>query len=250
MTRIAVAGDWHGNTQYARRAIEYAAQFSPDLFFHCGDLGIWPGRLGKKYRMDINDALQENSLRLIVTLGNHDDWDQVGHRLEDEEYVQWSSRISLAPRIGIVETNGLKVAHIAGAVSVDQGGRIEHESWWRQEALTEADVYKSLGFANRDVDLIISHDVPEGVTVPGLDNGRIPNFWKPYIPAAEANRSRMGEIVSTMIGDSKPILVHGHYHNRYSDKDVSIRGGGVLSAVHGLACDGDALEDNVIFLEV
>src|ERR1035441_83787 len=45
--RIGVAGDWHGNTAWATRAIEKMARLLPETgprgIVHLGDFGIWPG---------------------------------------------------------------------------------------------------------------------------------------------------------------------------------------------------------------
>jgi predicted phosphodiesterase len=245
---IAVAGDWHGNSLYASLAIDYVAQFKPDLFLHVGDFGIWPGRPGKGYRMRVDEKLEEHDLNLVVTLGNHDDWDQVGDRLKRDEYVDWTDRIKLAPRVGVVNVGGLGIAHIAGAVSVDQGIRTAHRDWWPQEALTEADLNVAEEIGSSYIDLVIAHDVPAGVNVPLMPNP--PKFWKPYLELAHDNRIRMAQIISKLIGDSQPMMIHGHYHTRYDEFNVKIMEGGLLRSVHGLACDGDPLQDNIIVTEM
>jgi hypothetical protein len=50
--RIAVAGDWHGNTAWAVRAVRRMAALlprdGPRVIVHLGDFGIWPGPEGPR----------------------------------------------------------------------------------------------------------------------------------------------------------------------------------------------------------
>ena len=49
--RIGVAGDWHGNTPWATRAIRKISALlpagGPRVIVHLGDFGIWPGPGGR-----------------------------------------------------------------------------------------------------------------------------------------------------------------------------------------------------------
>lgn len=47
-TRIALAGDWHGNTRWALHALEAAARQGCDTVVHLGDFGLWPGHDGAR----------------------------------------------------------------------------------------------------------------------------------------------------------------------------------------------------------
>jgi hypothetical protein len=219
---------------------------------HAGDLGIG---FGEEFLERVDEALYAHDMKLVVTLGNHDNWERVSWLLESDKYVELPGyeTILLAPRVGVVETDGVKIAHVAGAVSVDQGYRTEFIDWWPDEDLTEGDVVSAaLLAANRtddaEISLVVCHDVPASVPTKTMENP--PNFWKPYLGKSDENRERLETIVSTLIGNSEPVLVHGHYHYRYTERDVALKTGGRLSRVEGLADNGDGVKNNIVVVDV
>lgn len=241
--RVAFAGDWHGNSQYAVKAITYAHEQGVEQIYHVGDFGIWPGSRGARYIHKIERTCKTYDIPVVVTLGNHDDWNQVENKLKRDSYAFFTDNILLAPRVGVVDN----FLHVAGAVSVDQGIRIAGINWWSQEALTEADQYTANEIGQQKIDVVVTHDSPAGALLE-LDDP--PDFWLPYIPAAEENRVRLAHIISTIIGDSTPILVHGHYHFRSIQAEVNIEGGGHLKYVHGMGHDYGAVQDNVMIVDL
>jgi len=61
--RIVVAGDWHGNEEWAvsviRRVPTLLARQSQRLVLHLGDFGIWPDKAGLVYLDRVSKALAE-----------------------------------------------------------------------------------------------------------------------------------------------------------------------------------------------
>jgi hypothetical protein len=68
--RVALAGDWHGNTAWAVRAVrKMAALLPPDgprVIVHLGDFGIWPGARGGSFNWAILDI---RSMRWLHVAG-------------------------------------------------------------------------------------------------------------------------------------------------------------------------------------
>lgn len=76
--KIALAGDWHGNTAWALRCLLHLASLGVREVFHLGDFGIWPGPGGRNYVLDLDACLASEAMTLFVTPGNHEDYDQIG----------------------------------------------------------------------------------------------------------------------------------------------------------------------------
>src|SRR5262245_57852325 len=62
--RIVVAGDWHGNIEWARYAIKAVSALLPDepdrTILHCGDFGFDPAsRAGRWYLYKVGQALAD-----------------------------------------------------------------------------------------------------------------------------------------------------------------------------------------------
>jgi hypothetical protein len=92
--------------------------------------------------------------------------------------------------------------------------------------------------AGGPADVLVSHDCPSGVDIPGLSASA--SLWPAEeLVAAEAHRARLRTVVDAV----RPRAVwHGHFHQRYST--VAELGYGPV-AVHGLDCDGSTLDKNV-----
>ncbi|MDQ2813294.1 MAG: metallophosphoesterase [Actinomycetota bacterium] len=78
---MAVAGDWHGNSAWATRAIEKMSRLLPEsgprIIVHLGDFGIWPGPAGQAYLSRLEAALQDATAELWFVDGNHEDFSQL-----------------------------------------------------------------------------------------------------------------------------------------------------------------------------
>src|ERR1700722_6029730 len=68
--RIVVAGDWHGNEEWAvsviRRVPTLLAAESQRLILHLGDFGIWPDKAGLVYLDQVSKVLAEVDAELWV----------------------------------------------------------------------------------------------------------------------------------------------------------------------------------------
>src|SRR5687768_2821553 len=83
-TRFGIAGDWHGNWRFAAWKLEEFARAGIKTIFQLGDFGIWPGPSGDEYLGKLRKNLELHGQTIYVTLGNHEDYDQVDALEPDE----------------------------------------------------------------------------------------------------------------------------------------------------------------------
>src|SRR5271155_3632304 len=101
--RIGVAGDWHGNTAWATRAVRKMAALlpadGPRVIVHLGDFGIWPGPSGREYLARLDAELAAARAELSFVDGNHEDFTQLaGLRPGPDGRAQVTERIWHLPR--------------------------------------------------------------------------------------------------------------------------------------------------------
>jgi predicted phosphodiesterase len=236
---IALAGDWHANTAWARRAIDHAHQLGAQHIVHLGDFGydFDPG-----YLIRVNDALFANDLHLWFIDGNHENFNKLNrYPIEDDGRRHLTSRIHHLPRGYRWEWHGVRFLAVGGAHSVDRPFRVTDLSWWPQEWLTDDDIANAIN--GGPVDVLISHDCPTGVDIPGLD-GNPHGFPELEIMRANEHRQRL----ATIVAHTKPKMIyHGHYHVAY--QTVARLNHGHVQ-VRGLDCDGTSLDDNIAICDL
>lgn len=209
---VAVFGDWHGDAGWAAETIDrVTAEFDARLLLHVGDFGIWPGAAGRRYVQAVSQAVVRSDSYLLVTPGNHEDWRQ----LTDEFAVRPGEPLSLAERVWVLPrgfrfwVGGWQLGSLGGAPSVDRDYRIEGVSWWPEEQITDHDVAAFV--ADGAVDVLISHDAPEGGTRAVADILATNPFGFSGEALAYAARGRA--LITEAWRQTEPrLLVHGHYH--------------------------------------
>lgn len=212
---IGLAGDWHGDTTWARHAIKRLSE-NTDTILHAGDFGVWPGESGKRYLDDIDTALDKAGAHMLVTPGNHEDWDQIaGTPLEDRHGLgptAWMRpRVGILPRAHRFTLGGRSFVSLGGAPSLDFANRTEGKTWWAAEAITDDDVERTVAGGHADV--MLTHDSPG----PPWATPRVqtilstnPFGWSLRALAYAAEGQR--RIDQAVAGVKPRLLVHGHMH--------------------------------------
>lgn len=207
---LAFAGDWHGNTSWAINCI-YALeeQANVDTILHLGDYGY---TFSADFVTYVEKALAECNIMLYFVDGNHDFHKKIWSHPKDEDglYVI-SEHVRGIPRGHRWQWWGLTFLGLGGAHSVDRPHRTPNKSWWKTEWITPAQHAKAQ--EGGPVDVMIAHDCPSGVTIPGVtrEDG-LKYFEAAELDAAEEHRVLLRETVDAV----KPKLyVHGHYHVLY-----------------------------------
>lgn len=231
--RIAFLGDVHMNLRWTLEAIAQAARGRAQVIVQLGDFGY---TFDQRFLDAVSEELRREHITLIFVDGNHED-----HRMLSTGKPGTARLRSIAPRIlhagrGYRWTwNGIRFLALGGAHSVDAGMR-QHYGWlWHpEETISTAQVSDAV--AGGETDVLISHDCPTGVDIPGLSSDDFPAH---EIRRAEAHR----RVLRSVVDKVKPVhLWHGHYHVFYSDQ-VDL-GWGPMN-VTGLSCDGTSWGENL-----
>lgn len=203
---FVVAGDWHGDQGWAITAIRSAAREGASIMLHVGDFALdWPGPKRARYEDRLNKCLLEFGITLIVSGGNHDNWDTLEKLpVEEDGLATFRSNIRVLPRGGRTEIAGLVVGGLGGAFSVDQEHRTEGKDWWRNEEPTSEDAQRLI--AEGPVDVLITHDAPAGFPLTS-EFGLPPEI----ISQAEQTRILLREVTDSL---APAHVFCGHWHQR------------------------------------
>lgn len=203
---LAVFGDWHGDTGWALTSIRSAAREGVRTAIHVGDFGLdWPGAKRGRYEAKLNKYLVDLGITIIVSGGNHDNWDTLEKlTVEDDGLATIRSNIRVLPRGGRTIIEGLTVGGLGGAFSVDYEHRTKGRDWWPNEEPTREEAEALI--ASGPLDILITHDAPDGVPLEG-------DFHLSAELTEHANITRrlLREVVDAL---AVPHLFCGHWHQR------------------------------------
>lgn len=236
--RILIAGDWHGNTEWALHVVRRVPQLlsgeQTRLILHLGDFGIWPGTEGERYLRALSAVLGQVSAELRFIDGNHEDFPQLARMAGLTEQTGAGGCVAVRPNICHLprghrwEWHGRTWLACGGGVSLDKAARTEGIDWWPQEEVTSGQ--EAAIIAGGHADVMVSHDCPSGVV---HAFPRPPSWWAPAdLARSDAHRERLQRIVDAV----RPAhLMHGHLHRAYQ-RSCDFGYGPVQ--VTGLAADG------------
>jgi hypothetical protein len=248
---IGVAGDWHGETGWAKQALTAFHKENVQHIFQLGDFGIWGGNDGGIYIRKINKWLEENNQTLYVTLGNHEDYVRVENTPIAEDGTQWyhnNERIKLLPRgfRGTVGSPNKTWVSLGGANSIDYKNRKEWVSWWRAESITQADVYRTA--EGGKAYYMFCHDAPTGVPFEYESKSYIAGWDEDEVRYSNDSRKMLKYAVDAV---QPEILFHGHHHV-FQDVTVNLKTE-ISEASYSLRSVGlarDTIPNNLIVFNV
>jgi hypothetical protein len=238
--RVAIAGDWHADTEYAVTAIGHAAKRNATVLLHLGDFGY---NFTDTYLDALHRALADAGMVLGFVDGNHENFDALFARPVAADGLRYlRERVVHLPRGFRWQWGDIGCLAVGGAYSIDRFLRTPHRSWWPQETIT-AEQAREIAAAG-GADAMFCHDCPAGIEVPGAA------FDRYGCPAEELARSAAHQAVLRSIVDAvRPArLWHGHFHHRY--QALLDGGGGYRTIVDGLGKNGDQLDNNMVVLNV
>lgn len=258
--KIGLLGDMHGTEFWLNRAIDEFVKQGLDTVVQVGDLGVWPGHIATAVWDRVNKRLRVAGITILCAPGNHEDYDQI-EALEPREdgWLPFREHILLAPRGHRTVMGGRTFVWLGGAGSVDRKQRLiadsafnrqrEHygssqrrKTWWEQEAITDADVARTVAGGHADV--IVAHEAPARVqTITSRLRGNPGGFSKHDIEYAHEVRAKYMEAFMVV---EPTVALHGHYHFAVSE---SVDYGSFTTHVFGLANDGQPYSTGVLDLE-
>jgi hypothetical protein len=237
--RVAIAGDWHADADYAVAAIDHAAKRNATLLLHLGDFGY---NFTDEYLDALDTALRRHGMVLGFVEGNHENFDRLlAHPVSIDGLRYLRQRIVHLPRGFRWRWGRTRCLAVGGAYSIDRFLRTPGRSWWPQETIT-AEQARDIAAAGR-ADVMFCHDCPAGIEVPGAARDRF------GCPADELLRSEVHRALLRSIVDVvRPArLWHGHFHHRYRSL---LEGDGYRTMVDGLGRNGDPIDNNMVVVNL
>lgn len=248
---VAVAGDWHGTIDWARRCIETAAGLGIRTMLHLGDFGLWPSPAGQMFLDAVDAACVEHDVTIYVTPGNHENWPAiltapVAARDEIGLVAWFGERIAVLPRGHRFTLGGSTFVSLGGAPSIDYELRVRGVDWWPEEMITHDDVAAVV--AGGRAEIMLAHDAPEApwqtdkVAAVCANN---PGGWPAKVRAyATIGRRRLTE---AFLAVEPELYLHGHYHLA-DRKHLKLPSRG--RSCNMVALDCEWTPDNLLFLDL
>lgn len=242
--KILLLGDTHGSPYQIQYAYAIAQEYECDVIFNLGDFGYWEHMKGGPEFLEVVSSFAvENMIPFCWLDGNHENHPLLRRTYQDMKTPDgfWEIRKYLfyAPRGHRFEWDGVKFMTYGGAFSIDRGYRKIGVSWWWEEEIDPTHVDETIA-DTRPIDILLSHDVPNGVDIQGVMSIKGKNF-RP-IKEAVSGRLQLERLVKAL--QPKEIF-HGHYHVRYT-QIVDFGYGNVR--VTGLDCE-QTYQDSWIVLD-
>ena len=257
--KLLLAGDPHGDLMYFRLVNDLAKKEGADRIVLLGDVGMgwtrkqFKGRNGQpgdqSLQCPVIHALEglflESGIPVLILDGNHENFDWLdGQKADrgqeaDGTYLLGDG-VTYVPRGTVLTLGSSRVLFMGGATSMDKDRRVNHITWWEQEAITSDDVKAAV--RSGQADLMLSHDLPyEG----DCATASLEHWPVMAVHATRANSWRVSEVLRAC-GARR--LVHGHLHYRYDEwVDVGNTFGPVL--VQGLDCSGSGLDNSTMLID-
>lgn len=232
---ISFAGDWHGNFPYTRKALNYASRNGADVVIHVGDFGVWSPY---NYIRAVGDEAARLNLQVFFVDGNHEDHPWLNAQpIRQDGFRILHDNVAHIPRGTVWTWDGVTFMGLGGAHSVDRQWRTPGVEWFPEETLTYGQAFEA-GTTPHDIDILVTHDCPSGVAIPGIE-GNPHGFPAEEIALAEKHRELLGYVVESL---QPRFLVHGHYHVNYTGMFGT-------TVIKGLDCDRSPLDRNVWLLD-
>lgn len=237
MKRIGIAGDWHHNNEWALFSLRLFQKHGIKEIYHVGDFGIYSHAKGQQYLDEVNNECSSSGINLLITPGNHEDYDLINNiPVDPENGKQWiRSNIALLPRGYRWEIDGKKFVSLGGAASIGFTSQTAGYDWWPEESITFGDVLKvsSDGVA----DVMITHEAPNGLEHVRKSKGASGGEWlEVELYYAYESQKKMTMAVEAV---EPKVLFHGHYHCGYEENVIftNLEGGGFTTRVFGMNMD-------------
>lgn len=225
--KVLVVGDTHGVYQWVEQTvIPYAKAAGCSTIMQVGDFGfVWDNRLthvdGELDRL--HEALSAAGIVLVFLPGNHENHPMLQRLSEDAEknedgHYILRPTIVYTGRVAAWTWDGLRMAAVGGAASIDRDERVPGVSWWPEEMLQPDEVCDAVQLG--PVDILFTHDAPTGVPIRLLPD-----------VASTAHRAYMAQVGLAV---SPAYWFHGHYHDSLFYRFHHLVG---TATVRGLDCD-------------
>ena len=229
--RVLLCGDWHGMKASADASLRLAADRGADAIVQLGDFGVWHDTAGAWFLDEVSRGAEHVGVPVFFVDGNHENFDLLDtFPLNQDGTRTLRPMVTHLPRGFRFQWHGVRFLALGGAVSVDRRSRVAYRSWWPQESITQKEAEDAI--TGGPADVMLCHDCPDGVAIPGITGSDDPEAWW---PAEELRRSeshrRLLAFVTREVGPTH--LFHGPYHVAYQRDSGAVTGS--MLRVTGLA---------------
>ncbi len=214
--RVALIGDTHGDADWTVPVIHSLGQSGVDCAVQLGDFGWWP-ELRQSFVQKVGRAAAAHGMVFAFIDGNHEHHEnlrKVVNKADPEALVSASpvlmpEGVWYLPRGCSWEWSGVKFRAVGGAFTVDRQGRVFGKSIFHCEAPSAAEIEKAAAAGPADV--LLCHDYPEF-------GHHVPSEYGGAVPLLDQHASRkVREQLAWLCSKIEPsLVVHGHWHHRYS----------------------------------
>jgi predicted phosphodiesterase len=216
MTRVGIAGDWHGSFNWTRAGLKTLGDAGVKQVFHAGDFSIaftgrWPDLVNI-----CESVCKSYDMQLFITPGNHENWEWIESREYDDDGLHWvSDSVAIMRRNTIMRVEDRTFLSLGGAVSVDRSMRTRGIDYFPEEEIQYGDILRLEALVKEvgDVDIMVCHDAPGGGTDAVQRILDIPPHMSIFpaegIVASGHHRATM-ETAFNMV--QPKVFVHGHFH--------------------------------------
>ena len=229
--RTCVVGDLHltmpGAPEFLFDIVRYAADHGAERLVLLGDVNYaWPGSNVGTHLMRAAEVLPVDFVD-----GNHENHDALEHGASDP--VEVLPGVRWLPRGARFVLGSTLCMSMGGGISIDRKRRTDGLDYWWRESIGEADVHRAL--ADGGVDLMLTHDAPSSVSIPGKRT-----LQKDHDRASAWNRAALQAVLEHA---TPALLLHGHHHVRHEFR-------GDIARVIGLGSNHGPLHDAIVMLNL
>lgn len=238
-TKILVVGDTGGDLKWlADQVIPYAKATGCVMIMQCGDFGfVWDEVTAHRDLDEIHQRLDAAGLTLTFLPGNHEnhpllEWLAAAADRNEDGHALLRPTIRYTGRVSAWTWEGVRMAAVGCAPSIDRDRRVTGTSWWPEEMLRpdEAEAAAQLG----PVDILFSHDAPTGVPM-----RLVPDL------ASTVHRTYMTQIGSALV---PAYWFHAHYDESLFYRFQHLVG---AATVRGLGCHrSDVRTDSMVAINL
>lgn len=238
-TKILVVGDIGGDLEWLEgQVIPYAQATGCAMIMQCGDFGfVWDKETVAQGLDNVHRLLEAAGLTLTFLPGNREnhpllEWLAVAADRNEDGHAMLRPTICYTGRVSAWTWDGVRMAAVGCAPSVDRDRRITGTSWWPEEMLRpdEAAAAAQLG----PVDILFSHDAPIGV----------PLHLMPDL-ASTVHRTYMAQIGEALV---PAYWFHAHYNESLFYRFHHLVG---AATVRGLGCyHSDVRTDSMVAINL
>ncbi len=219
MGGIYLKGDLHGDVVKLVNLSAFSGLTKEDTLIILGDFGvIWKDK--EETRKMLEFIGEELDFKLAFIDGNHENFKLIK---EMETLGFWNDGcVGILPggvlhllRGEIYNINGKRVGVCGGANSVDKKWRVENESWWAEEEITDNDikVFETNLGTNKKLDFMLSHTCPASmVALVGLYSSANGRAVKPHKSEEQLEK------INQMANINKWYFGHWHIDLPFDDK--------------------------------